>query len=173
MSVDDSSDADLGERARASSGEVATAAGMAELAPIARRGAAAVIDWMLFLFLATMITVPFVTEGPDGELVPNRWAYLAWVIVVTAIETFGVAWRGQTPGKRIAAVKVIAVPEGGNPSILMSFLRVAPVITALIVVPFPFFLAVIASLDLTALASPERRSLLDRFAHTAVITSRR
>lgn len=157
--------------AASSQGEIQIAGHGDELAPLSRRAAAATIDWLLFFFIGTAMTVPFVTQGADGEAVANRWANLAWLVVIAATETIGVFRWGKTPGKALLGIKVVSTLDGKNPSLLWSFLRIAPVITAMVVVPFPFYLAVIASFYLTAMSNVEQRSLLDRFARTAVVTT--
>ncbi len=75
------------------------------------------------------------------------------------------------PAAFTVGIKVVSIADGQLPSPVKSFLRVAPVVTALIFVPYPFYLAIVASLNLTALGNPQRRSLLDRMAGTAVVVA--
>lgn len=132
-----------------------------ELATYGQRAGARVIDWILLFLVAFPVILPF-----DNR----RVGFLAWMFVIAVYESVGVAKIGQTIGKRVVTIKVVDAKTGGAVPMLRAFLRVAPALAIIAVVPGQFFPAVLVFLYFTAaFGAAENRGLTDRLAGTAVV----
>ena len=106
---------------------------------------------------------------PDSDL----WAtifLLYWPIVILVpmllYEVPLVALRGQTPGKILGRVKVVAVMDGNPPGWGRSCTRCA-VLCLPLLVPFGVVLSLVIAMS--PLFSPDRRGWHDRIAGTTVV----
>lgn len=92
-------------------------------------------------------------------------------MLVIVYEAGFVAWRGQTPGKQIVGIKLVAATTGAMPSMGASLARVAPVGAAIAVLS-QFFPVVMVFVYFSAGFMKDSRGLLDLLAGTAVVKTR-
>ena len=82
-----------------------------------------------------------------------------------------VARRGQTPGKMLAGIELVALKGGMTPGLRASIARIAPVALAMSVLGF-WFPTVMVFVYFSAAFADDTRGLLDRLAGTVVIKAR-
>ena len=142
------------------------------MASISRRIAARLIDWLLVFVVWLLLGGATSERLEDGTLINPRWAVIVWIVFVIVYEAAFVAWRGQTPGKMLAAIELVALKSGDTPGLAASVVRVAPVGLAmsLLGVLFP---VVMVFVYFSAAFVRDTRGLLDRLAGTVVIEARR
>ncbi len=114
----------------------------AEPAPLGRRLAALVIDWLLCVLVSTLFADPR-REG---------WPAVAVLIVEYAVF---LGWYGRTPGMAVARLHCVAYADGAPIGVPRAALRA---VLLCLVVP-------------AAIMDDERRGLHDRAAGSIVITS--
>ncbi|MEQ8840288.1 MAG: RDD family protein [Acidimicrobiales bacterium] len=145
----------------------------ARLSLSARRIAARLVDGFTVFFLSfgLAVTVLFAVMAPlTDALDVGPWgralapALLVFVVAVT-YETAFVARRGQTPGKELCNVKVIAVDAPGP----RAFGRAVVAWGVLVVPDFGLALLPVAVGVVALLADPRGRSVFDRVFGTWVI----
>lgn len=132
-----------------------------ELASYGQRAGARVIDWILLFVSSFVIILPFSDR---------RIGYLVWMLVIALYETVPVAKYGKTIGKAVVNIKIVDAKTGMLVAPLRAFLRVAPVLAIVAIVPGQFFPAVLVFLYFTAaFGAAHNRGLIDRLAGTAVV----
>ncbi len=143
-----------------------------ELATIGSRSLAMAVDTliqagvMILLGIAALIDV--LLAGPGGRLSP--WIVAAGVLVSFVLWygyflAFEIAWRGQTPGKRVVGVRVIG--DTGRPltpqqSVIRNLVRIADSLPALYAIGIA-----------TTLLTSRHQRLGDLAAGTVVVLERR
>lgn len=145
--------------------------GSDELAAIAQRIAARFIDWFLLNVVWLLLAGATSERLEDDGLSVPRWAVVTWILLVIVYEAGFVAWRGQTPGKQIVGIKLVAATTGATPSMGASLVRVAPVGAAIAVLS-QFFPVVMVFVYFSAGFMKDSRGLLDLLAGTAVVKTR-
>jgi uncharacterized RDD family membrane protein YckC len=138
-----------------------------ELATLAQRVIARLIDWLIIFAVWFAILAP-VTETEGNTLEIPLWARLASLAVLLVYETGLVAWRGQTVGKMIARIRLCDVDTGLRPSFGKSLIR-AGIVGAVVIVAGQFFAVVLVFVYFTAAFPSDTRGLLDRAAGTVVV----
>ena len=123
--------------------------GAGSAAPMGRRLAALVVDWILCLLIVSLVTHHSVTKVDDSTYFPTQYWTLALFFAEVWLLT---AVSGITVGKRLLRIRVIRA-DGGRPGFGWAALRT---ILLLFVVP-----ALLSDHDL--------RGLHDRAADTVVV----
>lgn len=142
------------------------------VASVGQRVFARLIDWMLLFAAWTVIGGLSSERLDDGSLDYSRASVLVWIAVVVVYETAMVARRGQTVGKLIVGIEIVALRDGTTPSWGASFVRVAPVGLAIAVLGL-LFPIVMVFVYFSAAFTGDTRGLLDRIAGTVVIRARK
>jgi uncharacterized RDD family membrane protein YckC len=128
-----------------------------------RRFLAHLVDGMLYtmLFVIAIVACAALPRGTFGSVVFIVVVLIAMLTVVHVAFFVELQVRsGQTPGKRLAGVKV--VDGGGSPSRAALVKRTIPLL-----IEYFYVLAFVAMVS-----SPYRQRLGDRWGHTYVVPSR-
>ena len=141
------------------------------LASIGQRIGARFIDWSVLLTVWLLLGAATSERQADGTLVFQRWAVIAWMALVVVYEVGFVAWSGQTPGKRLLRIRLVALKDGRVPSLPAAVTRVVPVAFAIAVLG-AFFPIAMVFVYFSAAFMKHSRGILDLMAGTAVIQSR-
>lgn len=142
------------------------------LAAIGQRIGARVVDWGILLTVWLLLGAATSERDAEGTLVFQRWAVIAWIVLVVVYEVGFVAWRGQTPGKMLLKIQLVTVRDGRIPSIPAAVTRVLPVAFAISLLGV-FFPIVMVFVYFSAAFMKHSRGVLDLMAGTAVIVARR
>jgi uncharacterized RDD family membrane protein YckC len=150
---------------------------MLEPAALWRRGLARLIDWLAMfwaLFALQVIGITFWVKEYADRITPTGWGGTFMVVTTIAglyalLELVYVAKRGQTPAKELLKIRVVH-PErdGGALGWGVAFTRwLVPGLA----MALPLYLSpvVLGALGLPALFDPQRRTIHDRLAGTAVV----
>ncbi len=152
-----------------------------ELATIGRRTAALLLDGVL----AVLVCAPVLYVLTGGVRSPvNRWLGLALLLVVYALWSVMLSWRGQTPAKMLLGIEVIR-RDGGYLSFAEATRRQAFYVAYSIVRAIPppdevwgrealnLITTFILAVDLFAVfRSPARQTWHDRLAASYVVQRR-
>jgi len=138
------------------------------LASISQRIGARVVDWSLLLVVWLLLGAATSERLEDDTLVFQRWAVIAWMALVIVYEVGFVAWNGQTLGKRLLGIKLVALNRGGVPSLPSSITRVLPVAFAIAVLG-QFFPIAMVFVYFSAGFMKHSRGILDLMAGTVVV----
>ncbi|WP_412741042.1 RDD family protein [Krasilnikovia sp. MM14-A1259] len=115
-----------------------------EPAPFGRRFAALLIDWAICLMTAAFYADPRIVAWPP-------------VLVLIVLNTVGIGLFGQTPGMALAAVRCLAIRDGGAIGVVRGLLRAV----------------LLAMLVPAVIMDGDRRGLHDRAAGSVVISKPR
>ena len=140
---------------------------VAELASLAQRIGARLIDWLI-IFGAWIVIMGPVSEVDGNTLEIPVWARLASLLVLLVYETVLVAWRGQTVGKMILGIRLSDVRTGADPAFIRALIRAA-IVGAVVILTGQFFAVVLVFVYFTAAFPADTRGLLDRAAGTVVV----
>lgn len=142
-----------------------------ELATIAARVFARIVDWLILFAVLALISASYAEQLEDGAARLPAWAAVLGILIVLAYETVLVASGGQTLGKRLIGIEIVSMKSATTPTVGQSILRVAPVGAAMALFSSWFPVAMVVVYFSAGFLS-ERRGILDRFAGTAVIRAR-
>lgn len=138
------------------------------LASIAQRIGARLIDWAILLTVWLLLGGATSERLDDGTLVFQRWAVIVWLLVVVIFETLFVAWRGQTPGKRLVGIELVSLKGGSTLSLPAAITRVMPVGFAIAVLG-SFFPIAMVFVYFSAAFMKNSRGVLDLLAGSVVV----
>ncbi len=141
------------------------------LASIGQRIGARLIDWGVLLTVWLLLGAATSERQPDDTLVFQRWAIIAWMALVIVYEVGFVAWRGQTPGKILLRIKLVALKDGRIPSLPAAITRVLPVAFAIALLG-AFFPIAMVFVYFSAAFMKHNRGILDIMSGTAVVQTR-
>ncbi|WP_419907717.1 RDD family protein [Candidatus Poriferisodalis sp.] len=110
------------------------------LASAARRIVARIVDGLLVLYLAAVVTL-----APSGSLSPHLY-WLAWVALTLLYDFVSVAVCGKQLGKLIVGIRVIDSTTGCKPNVLNSFIRSMSLMLMLVLAQAVFLFAAAAKL---------------------------
>ena len=142
------------------------------LAPIAKRIGARFIDWAILMTVWLLLGAATSERLDDDTLQFARWAVIAWMLLVIVYEVGFVAWRGQTPGKMLLKIQLVALKNGRVLSLPASITRVLPVAFAIALLG-AFFPIVMVFVYFSAAFMKHSRGVLDLLAGSVVIEARR
>jgi uncharacterized RDD family membrane protein YckC len=133
-----------------------------EVAGLARRSTARLVDLLLYVFLGAFVTLPFQMTTSTGESTVSNAGVVVWIGTSIVLEIVFCATTGRSLGKRLLRLSVVDAESGQPPSVRQSALRT--VVSALLFVSVlgPFVSWLVAQFD------GDRRSVQDRAAHTLV-----
>jgi uncharacterized RDD family membrane protein YckC len=148
-----------------------------ELTPLVsnfgRRFLARFVDTMLVFLIVTIVLSSYSETNAAGEQVIRAptWVVALLASGVVLYEVLTTAWRGQTLGKFLAKVRVVAVDAPSGPASLTQAARrvLAPTAAGLLGIAAPAFLPfAVAAVYLSALMRRDGRGIPDRLAGTRV-----
>lgn len=142
------------------------------LAPIAKRIGARFLDWAFLIMVWLLLGAATSERLPDDTLQFQRWAIVAWMILVIVYEVAFVAWRGQTPGKIALKIQLVALKDGRIPSLPAAITRVLPVAFAIALLG-AFFPIAMVFVYFSAAFMKNSRGILDVMSGSVVIQARR
>lgn len=141
------------------------------LAPISKRIGARFIDWAFLMTVWLLLGAATSERLEDDTLVFQRWAVVVWMVLVIVYEVAFVAWRGQTPGKRLLGIQLVSLKNGRILSVPAAVTRVLPVAFSIAVLG-TFFPIVMVFVYFSAAFMKHRRGVLDHLAGSVVIEAR-
>jgi len=141
------------------------------IASISQRVGARFVDWALLMTVWLLLGAATSNQLANGELEFQRWAVLAWMALVIVYEVLFVAWRGQTPGKMLLGIKIVALRNGQVLQLPNAISRVLPVM-ATIGLLGAFFPIVMVFIYFSAAFMKHSRGVLDLLAGSVVIQDR-
>ncbi len=142
------------------------------LAPIAKRIGARFLDWSILMTVWLLLGAATSKRLDDDTLVFERWAIIAWMILVVVYEVGFVAWRGQTPGKMALKIRLVALRDGRILSLPAATTRVLPVAFAIALLG-AFFPIAMVFVYFSAAFMKHSRGVLDLMSGSVVIEARR
>jgi uncharacterized RDD family membrane protein YckC len=146
-----------------------------------RRVAGRLVDLVIVAAVATAAAVLIAAAtggvpepGPDGTAELPAWIPYVSFLVGGLYEVGFVARSGQTPGKRLLSVKVVAVPSARVPEVPAAVVRWF-IVAGVLSLPSPLLLQLVLVLAVTGLClvpiftRVDRRGFHDRFSGTAAV----
>jgi uncharacterized RDD family membrane protein YckC len=139
-----------------------------------RRAIARIIDVAVAGTVGVVLAVVWIDWAVDSS--EDEWGVLGLLIVSAAIvvataalyEIAFVAWRGQTPGKKIARIRVVRADTGGRVGPIRAAVRLFP-LTAIVVPVLGYLFAFVAYGS--SVFDEQGRGWHDRLAGTRVVSA--
>jgi uncharacterized RDD family membrane protein YckC len=155
------------------------AGGMASLATLGQRLAAAILDGLTFLVVYVPLILAFGVDainaqaagGAEVELPPPNMGMLGLAgvlfVVLLGINLVWLATRGQTIGKRVMAIRIVALESDANPGWVKTIVLRSVVNGIIGAVPLLGMFYALA--DILFIFGTERRCIHDLIAGTRVV----
>jgi uncharacterized RDD family membrane protein YckC len=139
----------------------------ASLAGRGERLAAVLLDWVVYLIAYAASLLIAIALGYPAEAMSVRLGAVAGVLAVEVVQIILLSLRGQTLGKALMGLRIVADSDGSNPGFLRAVVlrRVLPSFVAVV----PCFGKVFVLIDCLSIFGDERRCYHDLLAGTRVV----